>query len=65
MLKISRHAEQSVVLTMPDGRTIKIKVLKTGRTKVHLGFQAPLDVRINRDEVHKAKPFADDSPYRA
>ena len=39
--------------TLPDGRTIKVTVLESDRGHTRLGFEAPVDVRIHREELLK------------
>jgi len=47
MLVLSRRSQESIII---DG-DIKIKVLKIERDQVRLGFEAPDDVNIVREEL--------------
>lgn len=52
MLVLSRFRSEAVVITMPDGRRVVVTVEGVrGSGQVRLGFAAPEDVDINRDEV--------------
>lgn len=58
MLVLSRTVDETIVLTLPDGRRIEILVVDIRRNfvinKVRLGIEAPLDVTIHRGEVQDA-----------
>ena len=54
MLVLSRTLSESIVVTMPDGRTIICKVNEIRGDKVRLAWEAPVDVVIHRQEVHDA-----------
>ncbi|MBZ5637222.1 MAG: carbon storage regulator [Acidobacteriia bacterium] len=49
MLVLTRKIGASVVL----GNTIRITVLELSHGVVRLGFEAPPDVSIYRDEIHR------------
>lgn len=51
MLVLSRHVNERVFLTLPDGRQIVVTLVRTGWEKVRIGFDAPPDVTIHREEV--------------
>jgi carbon storage regulator CsrA len=53
MLILSRHIDEGVTLTIPDGRRIVVTLVKIQRDTIRLGFEAPEDVRIHRNEVQK------------
>lgn len=55
LLILSRHNEQSVVITLPDGRTIDVYVLEIKKKRVRLRFRGPKDVRIDRSEVARLR----------
>lgn len=48
MLVLSQNPKQRIILTLPDGRKVTIENLSR-RTK--LGFTAPADVKILREEL--------------
>lgn len=57
MLVLDRYERQEVVLTMSDGRIIRVVYLGMDRYgKARLGFEAPLDVAIDRAEVLRKRP---------
>lgn len=49
MLIITRKVGESVVI----GNEIRVKVLDLTQGSVRLGFDAPSDVSIYRDEIHE------------
>jgi sRNA-binding carbon storage regulator CsrA len=49
VLTLERKEGEAVILKTPDGFTIALAVLTPGRTK--LGFEAPKDVTILREEL--------------
>ena len=53
MLILSRHREENVIITTSVG-TILIKVTGIGRDRVQLGFDAPGNIAIHRQEVYDA-----------
>lgn len=52
MLVLMRKAGQQVMIG--DGN-IQVKVLRVNGDDVHIGFQAPTDVKIDREEVYFKK----------
>ena len=53
MLVLSRKNQESVVVGGDDGlgSTVKVTVLEIGRGTVRLGFEAPNDLPVHREEV--------------
>lgn len=52
MLVLARYRDQSVILTLDDGRRIVVTVTDVrANGQVRLGFTAPEDVTVHRDEV--------------
>ncbi len=49
MLILTRKAGESVIV----GNTIRISVIELSHGMVRLGFEAPSDVSIYRDEIYK------------
>ena len=43
-----RRPEESIII----GDNIKIKVLKIQGNQVHIGIEAPRDVKVHRKEIH-------------
>ena len=59
MLVLSRKKDQKVVL---PGLNVTIKVMRCSETSVKLGFEAPSQIRILRDELKdNAEPFDGDA----
>jgi carbon storage regulator CsrA len=50
MLVISRKTGEEITLTLPDGRTIVVKVKKIQGQAAKIGIQAPKDIQISRLE---------------
>ena len=58
MLVLSRKSGESVVITTPEGREIKVTLIQCSSQygpKARLAFAADPDVVIDREEVHKRK----------
>jgi carbon storage regulator len=51
MLVLSRRESESIVVTLPDQRRIRITLVEMQRDRARIGFDAPKDVVIHRDEV--------------
>lgn len=51
MLILSRRVNEAITLTHPDGTEITISVLGILNGQVRLGFDAPKEVRILRDNA--------------
>lgn len=49
MLVLSRHLGESIII---DGK-IRVTVVKIGDDKIRLGIEAPPEVRIDREEIHR------------
>jgi carbon storage regulator len=62
MLVISRKQGQGATITLPDGRAFRVVVTLLDRGKVRLGFEAPRDVLIHRDELLPLKRPAPAAP---
>lgn len=55
MLVLSRHMNEIVDVTMPDGTRVEIVVVDIrGGDKVRLAFSAPPEVVIHRREITEA-----------
>ncbi len=55
MLVLSRKVNECVVLTLPDGREIRVGPVRIGPNQMRLGIEAPLDISILRDELALAE----------
>jgi carbon storage regulator CsrA len=51
VLILTQRIEEAVTITCPDGREIRVKVLGVGHGDVRLGYDAPKDVSILRDNA--------------
>lgn len=51
LLVLSRCVDDLVTITCPDGTEITVMVLEVRRGKVRLGFKAPKEYQIMRDEL--------------
>lgn len=51
MLVLTRHIDQRVILTLPDGRRGAVVVVEAHGGKARLGFEFPADVQIHRENV--------------
>ncbi len=51
MLVLSRHSGESVIVTLPDGRTITFLVCRIQEGRIKVGIDAPKDIMIMRAEV--------------
>jgi carbon storage regulator len=51
MLVLSRLRGESVIIGLPDGRTIEVTVTEIRGDKVRLGVQAPMEIPVHRREV--------------
>ncbi len=54
MLVFSRRRDEKVILTIPPSnqeRTIEVFIVETYSEKVRLGFTAPKEIIIDREEV--------------
>lgn len=56
MLVLTRRQDQWTYLDLPDGRRIGVLVAECRDGKVRLGFEAPADVQIVRDDAHSLRP---------
>jgi carbon storage regulator CsrA len=57
MLVLSRNLSERVVVTLEDGRQIRVEVIEIrGRDrKVRLGFTADPAIRIDREEIDERR----------
>ena len=51
MLKLSRRIGETVVLELPTGEQIDVVLLEVKGSQARLAFDAPLEVRIVREEL--------------
>ena len=57
MLVLTRKTNQAIVLTC-DGSEVKLKIIHVGRDKVSVGVEAPLSVKVLREELVANSPAA-------
>lgn len=51
MLMLTRKSGERVVFTLPDGQQFALLVIKTSSAYVKFGFEAPMEIRVNRKEI--------------
>lgn len=55
MLILSRKMGQAIILTTAAGEEIRIVPTVVREGQVHLGFEAPSSVVVDREEIHERK----------
>jgi sRNA-binding carbon storage regulator CsrA len=56
MLRLLRNKYKTdIIITLPDGDLIKIKVMKMRTGSVELGFSFPKSVIVDRGEIYEKK----------
>lgn len=58
MLVLSRHTDERIRITLPDGQVIALVVVELKPAAVRLGIQAPRDVVVDREEIAVRKDRA-------
>ncbi len=53
MLVLSRKIHEAIIITIPDGRKITLRVIDMQRGKVRIGVGADADIVVNRQEVEE------------
>ena len=56
MLILTRRVNESVIITHPDGTEITVSVLGMVGNQARLGFNAPKEVQILRDNAVERSP---------
>lgn len=56
MLILSRFTNDQVFLTLPNGEVITVTIVEVRNGKVRVGFEAPQDVEILRDDAIDKTP---------
>lgn len=51
MLVVTRGPGQTLLLTLPDGKTIELAILSVRGRRVKVGVDAPTDITIERREL--------------
>ena len=62
-LRVTRKIGQVTSLTLPDGRLIGINIDEISGSHVILGITAPVDIRIERDNIKSNQPKDRTSTY--
>jgi carbon storage regulator CsrA len=65
MLVISRKRGEALVVQLPDGSTINVRVQAVKGRVATLGIEAPPEVRLLRGEVLERERRAAEPPLRA
>ena len=52
MLVIARKQNEEITLTLPNGQTIDVVLVSTGRSVVRVGIRAPKEVLVARSREH-------------
>ena len=55
MLVLTRRVGEEVVIRLPGGEVLRVKVALVEGCKVRLGFTAPQEVKIYRKEVDEER----------
>ena len=50
-LALSRRPGESVLLTLEDGRTIRVRIVNIDRNKVRIAFECDRSIAIMREEL--------------
>lgn len=56
MLVTTRHPGESVIITVPPGdkpQRITVKLIQVRGDRVRLGFDAPREIEVHREEVQR------------
>ena len=56
MLVLQRNVGQKIFLDLPSGEVVSIVAAKIDGPGVTIGIDAPLSVRIRRDDIKKLHP---------
>ena len=54
MLVLSRKPEESIVVILPHGEMLEIKITKIEEGRAKVGIQAPMNFKIFRKEIFDA-----------
>lgn len=59
MLVLTREKDEAIIIVVPDGTphpaTIRIIIADIRGNKVRLGIDAPKNITVDREEIHKAR----------
>jgi carbon storage regulator CsrA len=55
MLKLTQRPGESVVITLPDGRLIKVTCWEVRGNQVLIGYDAPREIVIDREAIWRRK----------
>lgn len=51
MLVLGRKLQEAVIVHLPDGREIRVVLVSAAGGQARLGFEAPQDIEIAREEL--------------
>ena len=54
MLVLTRKQNETIVIVLPNDKTIEIKCVEIRGDKVRLGIQCPVEIPVHRQEVYEA-----------
>jgi carbon storage regulator CsrA len=55
MLVLEREVQQSIIITCPNGDTIRITPTRVRGDRTRIGVEAPASYRIDREEVARER----------
>ena len=62
MLVLTRFTSERVILRTPHGEVITMTLIEAGHGRARLGFDAPIDVSVHREEIDVQREREKDSP---
>lgn len=62
MLCLGLKLGKMITMTFPDGTQVVLRLYEIGQGQVKIGFSAPRDVRILRNELIEETPREDEEP---
>jgi carbon storage regulator len=55
MLVLMQSAGESVIISLPDGRTVKVLLVAIERGRARVGYTADRDIGVDREEIYERK----------
>lgn len=56
MLILTRRPGETIAITTPSGETIKVQFIERKGNQIRLGFDAPKEITIMRDDAKSTSP---------